>query len=212
MSRPIEKVTAFITRRSPNGHDLLLFEHPNAGIQIPAGTVEDGETPEQAIIREVNEETGLAPSSISIRQYLGCAEHRLSEEHRIIAKSTTVYARPDVTSFDWSHLRTGIPVVLSGRRADGFSQVTYEEFDRVPDPQYVTMCIIGWVPDDVLIDVRKRYFFHIEFHGHSQERWTVYSDNHHFGLFWAPLADLPEIIHPQDEWIEFLHRGDAFDD
>ncbi len=212
MPRTIEKVTTFVTRQSKDGHDLLLFEHPNAGIQIPAGTVEDGETPEQAVIREVNEETGLAPSSVSIRQYLGCAEDRLPEGQKIIAQSTKVYARPDVTSFDWSHLRKGIPVVLSGRRIKEFSQVTYEEFDRVPDPQYVTMCITGWVPDGVLTNIRKRHFFHVEFHGHSQERWTVDADNHRFTLFWAPLADLPEIIHPQDEWIEFLHRGDAFDD
>lgn len=212
MPRTVEKVTAFVTRQSKGRHDLLLFKHPNAGIQIPAGTVEDGETPEQAVIREVNEETGLAPSSVSIRQYLGCAEDRLPEGQGIIVEPTKVYARPDLASFDWAHLRKGIPVVLSGRRADGFSQVTYEEFDRVPDPQYVTMCITGWVPDDVLTNVRKRHFFHLEFHAHSQDRWTVDADNHRFTLFWAPLADLPGIIHPQNEWIEFLRRGDEFDD
>jgi 8-oxo-dGTP pyrophosphatase MutT (NUDIX family) len=212
MPRTIEKVTAFVTRQSKDGYDLLLFKHPNAGIQIPAGTVEDGETPEQAVIREVNEETGITPSSISIRQYLGCAEDRLPEGQGIIIESTKVYARPDLASFDWAHLRKGIPVVLSGRRADGFSQVTYEELDRVPDPQYITMCITGWVPDDVLTNVRKRHFFHVEFHGYSQERWTVDADNHRFTLFWAPLSSLPEIIHPQNEWIEFLRIGDEFDD
>ena len=206
MPRTIEKVTAFITRQSKDGHDLLLLAHPNAGVQIPAGTVEDDETPKEAVIREVAEETGLVPSSISIHQYLGCAEDRLPEGRRIIVESTQVYARPDVTSFDWAHLRKGILVVLSGRRAGGFSQVTYEEFDRVPNPQYVTMCITGWVPDDVLTNVTKRHFFHLEFHGHSEERWTVDADNHRFTLFWTPLADLPEIIQPQDEWLAFLYR------
>ena len=197
----VEKVTAFITRRAKHGYDLLLFEHPYAGVQIPAGTVKDDETPERAVVREAAEETGL--TSLAIRRYLGCAKDKLPEGHRIIAASTKVYARPDVTSFDWAYLRKGISVTL-GRRADGFSQVTYKEFDQVPDPQYVTMCITGWVPDDVLSDTKKRHFFHLEFHGHSEASWTVHTDNHLFTLFWSPLAALPEIIHPQDEWLEFL--------
>ena len=199
-----EKVTAFITRESADGHDLLLFKHPYAGIQIPAGTVEDDETPEEAVLREVSEETRL--TSLSVGQYLGCKEDRLPEGQRTIAESTKVYSRPDVTSSDWAHLRKGVPVKPSGRKLGGFSQVTYEEFDRVPNPRYVTVSITGWVPDRVLADARRRHFFHLESDGQSEERWTVYSDNHYFTLFWAPLVALPEIIHPQNEWLEFLSK------
>ncbi len=39
MPQIIEKLTAFVTRPTSNGYELLLFEHPTAGIQIPAGTV-----------------------------------------------------------------------------------------------------------------------------------------------------------------------------
>ena len=49
---------AYIT----NGSRLLLFTHPEApeaGIQVPAGTIEAGETPEDAVMREGREETGL---------------------------------------------------------------------------------------------------------------------------------------------------------
>ena len=148
MSRIVEKVTAFIIRESKDGQELLLFEHPNAGVQIPAGTVEDDETPEEAVIREATEETGL--TSLSMRQYLGCTEERLPARQRIIVEPTKVYARPDVTSFDWAQLRKGIPVALV-RRSGDFSQVKYEEFDRVPNPRYVTMGITGWVPDRVLL-------------------------------------------------------------
>jgi 8-oxo-dGTP pyrophosphatase MutT (NUDIX family) len=56
---PLEKVTAFITRKSDNGTELLLFKHPNAGIQLPAGTVEIGEKHDDAAKREAMEETGL---------------------------------------------------------------------------------------------------------------------------------------------------------
>jgi 8-oxo-dGTP diphosphatase len=58
------KVIAYITRNSKDGsRELLVFEHrdyPDAGIQVPAGTVKAGELPEVAVIREVEEETGLA--------------------------------------------------------------------------------------------------------------------------------------------------------
>ena len=49
---------AYIT----NGSRLLLFTHPKspeAGIQVPAGTIEPGENPQDAVMREAKEETGL---------------------------------------------------------------------------------------------------------------------------------------------------------
>ena len=52
------KVYAYITR----GDHLLVFRHvdfPEAGIQIPGGTLEDGEEPDEAVLREAFEETGL---------------------------------------------------------------------------------------------------------------------------------------------------------
>ena len=198
----IEKVTAFVTRTTGEGLELLLLEHPYAGVQIPAGTVED-ETPEEAVLREVAEETGIDLATIA--SYLGRDEVSLPEGQRIIAAPTKVYARPDTTSFDWATLRKGILVAVN-RRADGFSQVTYEEPDRVPDPQFITMAITGWVPDMVLADTVVRHFFHLEYCGPAKARWTAFADNHRFALFWAPITDLPEIISPQDEWLVFLHR------
>jgi 8-oxo-dGTP pyrophosphatase MutT (NUDIX family) len=198
----IEKVTAFVTRTTGEGFELLLLEHPYAGIQIPAGTVED-ETPQAAALREVAEETGI--DSATIDSYLGRDEVSLPDGQRMIAAPTKVYARPDVTSFDWAYLRKGIQVEVT-RRADGFSQVTYEEPDRVPDPQFITMSITGWVPDTVLADTVVRHFFRLEYCGPSKARWTAFADNHRFALFWAPISDLPKIIPPQDEWLAFLHR------
>jgi 8-oxo-dGTP pyrophosphatase MutT (NUDIX family) len=199
----IEKVTAFITRPTEEGLELLLLEHPFAGTQIPAGTVED-ETPEEAVLREVAEETGM--DSATIRRYLGGDKGTLPEGQRMIAAPTKVYARPDATSFDWAYLRKGIQVTVS-RRESGFSQVTYEEPDRVPEPRFITMSITGWVPDGVLADTVLRHFYQLEYCGASQERWTAFADSHAFTLFWAPLSNLPEIIPPQDEWLAFLHRG-----
>lgn len=46
-----------------NGTKLLVFTHPlspEAGIQVPAGTIQEGEDPAAAALREAREETGLS--------------------------------------------------------------------------------------------------------------------------------------------------------
>jgi 8-oxo-dGTP pyrophosphatase MutT (NUDIX family) len=197
----IEKVTAFVTAHTSKGTELLLFRHPNAGIQIPAGTVNPGETPDQAVIREVAEETGLV--EIEISRYLSARLEQLPENSRVILKNTRVYAHPDKSSFDWAHLRPGITVAVL-RRAVGFTQICYQEFNQVPDPQYVSMSIQGWVPDEALTQSRRRHFYHLEFNGKSTKEWQVFADHHRLTLFWSPLHDLPDIIPPQDEWLTVL--------
>jgi len=57
----VEKVCAYITR---NGSDVLVFEGPgHEGLQVPKGTVEVGERPREAMIRETIEESGLVAFS-----------------------------------------------------------------------------------------------------------------------------------------------------
>lgn len=62
---PIElrKVIAYVTRQRHGRTELLVFTHrhqPEAGVQVPAGTVEDGEDVAVAVVRELEEESGLS--------------------------------------------------------------------------------------------------------------------------------------------------------
>ncbi len=62
------KAFAYITHKCR----LLVFRHvdvPEAGVQVPAGTIEPGESPAQAMMREAREETGLA--DLALGRFLG---------------------------------------------------------------------------------------------------------------------------------------------
>ena len=140
MSAGIEKVTAFVTRVVNSRRELLLFQHPYAGIQIPAGTVELGEAPEAAAIRETHEETGL--HDVAIHQYLGRHEVVLPDTRRMLHQSTRVYARPDRMSFNWIRLTRGLTVTVE-RHSGDFTQISYQEWSRQVEPAYVSYQITG---------------------------------------------------------------------
>jgi len=70
------KVMAYITHH----HRLLVFRHldaPEAGIQVPVGTVEEHEQAEDAVLREAYEETGL--THLTLNCFLGEQERDMSD-------------------------------------------------------------------------------------------------------------------------------------
>lgn len=73
----VKKVVCYITR----GDKLLVFRHVDysyeqVGIQVPAGTVREGEDPQLSALREAEEETGLKRFS-SIR-FLGKQDYDIT--------------------------------------------------------------------------------------------------------------------------------------
>lgn len=61
-TQPQRKVIAYVTRVRAKHVELLVFVHedvPEAGVQVPAGTLGSDEDPETGVVREVMEETGL---------------------------------------------------------------------------------------------------------------------------------------------------------
>ena len=53
------KALAAVIRETNGQLELLAFQHPFAGVQIPKGTIEPNETVQAATIRELKEESGL---------------------------------------------------------------------------------------------------------------------------------------------------------
>ncbi len=88
------KVTALITRPGPTGPEVIVFDHPISGYQLPAGTVEDGETFAAAVLREGWEETGALGLEL-VRELAAFQDYRNEERHVFHLRATV--AMPD----DW---------------------------------------------------------------------------------------------------------------
>ena len=204
MSGVIQKVTAFIVRESGGVKELLVFKHPTAGIQIPAGTVEAGEDLKTAVKREVYEETGL--QSVEIEEYLGCFENELAEGERIIAETTQVYIEPDLNAMPYKEkLTKGLTVNYHSIQED-FTHISYIEYDKHPNPTCICYNITGWVPNENVSDRKTRHFFLLSTQEDTEDIWELKSDRGHiFQLYWTPLSPKPDIIPPQDRWLDFVY-------
>lgn len=132
-----QKAFAYITHRG----QLLVFRHvdvPEAGIQVPAGTIKPGEAPELAALREAQEETGL--QGLALVSFLGecvrdMTDRGKNEVHRRYFYHLRCTKRPPETwqheesdpsepvdrnprfAFFWAALPDGVPPLIAGHGA-----------------------------------------------------------------------------------------------
>lgn len=205
MNEVVEKVTAFIVRENSGIKELLVFKHPTAGTQIPAGTVERGETIEVAVKREAYEETGL--QLVEIQEHLGCVENELAETERVIAETTEVYIEPHSNAMPYAQkLNRGLTVNYHAKQ-DRFTHISYMEYDRHPNPTCIRTNITGWIPNENLSEKKRRHFFLLTTQAETADAWALQSDGGHiFSPYWTPLSPKPEIIPPQNRWLDFLYE------
>ena len=205
MNKIVEKVTAFIVRENNGVKELLVFKHPNAGIQIPAGTVEVGEDLETAVKREAKEETGL--QFVEIENYFGCIENELAEGESIIAETTQVYIEPSLNAVPYAKkLTRGLTVNYHSTQED-FTHISYIQYDKHPNPTCIRYNITGWVPNERLSGQKRRHFFQLTTQEKTADAWELESDGGHiFNPYWTPLSPKPNIIPPQDRWLDFVYE------
>lgn len=188
------KVTAFVTRDTERGRDLLVFRHPNAGIQLPAGTIEPEESPENAVRREVREETGL--TSVEMVDYLGMRNQPLASDEYVLLRSSRLLSAKNADCW----LGRGWRVRL--RQFDGeFAEVAYEEFE-MHDRLVVKSTVEGWLPKDALTQRVERHYFHLRLTAPTPEHWERSADmGHTFMLYWDALDRIDNLVPAHQEWL-----------
>lgn len=125
--RTVQKVIAYITQ----GERLLVFSHPyepEAGIQVPGGSVEPDESPEQAVLREAQEETAL--SDLTIVSKLG---------EQVIDVSD--YGRDEIYHRHFYHVR------FTGKSAERWR--TVEKFSSDGTGEHIFELYWVHMPDEV---------------------------------------------------------------
>lgn len=104
----IAKVVAYVTRVGAGGEsELLVFEHrdfPDAGVQVPAGTVDEGEGIEEALLREVEEETGIRGCRIVRKLAVYDWEH--PETHNVHERHVFQLEAPEGVANEWMWVET----------------------------------------------------------------------------------------------------------
>ncbi|MFF8716509.1 NUDIX domain-containing protein [Streptomyces sp. NPDC015184] len=103
MTAPRIRVAAYVIRER-TVPEVLVFDHvgmPAAGTQVPAGGVGPGEEPEQAVLREVTEETGLSTAEVIRRIAVEDKPHPETGQPR---RTTFFLLRAPVKTADaWDH-------------------------------------------------------------------------------------------------------------
>ena len=124
---PHEAAAAVV--HDPDRGVLLLYRHRFAvdawGWEVPAGRIDDGETPAQAAAREALEETGWRPGPLrplfAYYPMNGTADQRF---HVFLAEGATYEREPDHVETDrveWVALSTLRRLIAAGEVTDGFS-------------------------------------------------------------------------------------------
>ena len=195
------KVTCFVTRGSGEDAQLLVHWHTGAGTQVPAGTVEEGESFDEAAIREVREETDL--EGLQLLRRLGSRTSDVPEGQAVLRREESLKIRPaaDGPVTSWRLGRVAVDVVA---RDTNFARVLYQESVTEDGSELVVARFEGWVSADNLLYRQERYFYQFHASGDAPDRWTtIENDRYEFHLYWVPLVPKPSLlIAPQQQWLD----------
>jgi 8-oxo-dGTP pyrophosphatase MutT (NUDIX family) len=198
----LEKVTAFVLRPAAAGRELLIFRHPTAGYQLPAGTVEPGEDPLCAAVREVAEETGLAAR---VCEYLGTQDRPAPAGWAMPFKPWTALRTAPRADAPAEQLARSW--VLTGAAQGEYVFVRREERNLNKTPARLLWAQEGWVLRSELALGTRRHFYRLAPLVATPADWDQLADQDHvFHLFWVPAARLPQLAGEQNEWLAYLPK------
>jgi 8-oxo-dGTP pyrophosphatase MutT (NUDIX family) len=180
VTQRVDKATCLITRRNDGVDEIVVFDHPLAGVQLPAGTGNAGEDPLAAALREGWEETGIPRLS---------ARTKLNE---------LVEAAPG-----GGHGRLAVDVVVGDQLAMRGQATTVLDLRR--DTLLVEVAgKRGWIPAHAFADDVVRHVVQLESDVAMPNEWWVITPDGE-GLCWrcrwVPLHGELGLIDGQAQWV-----------
>jgi 8-oxo-dGTP pyrophosphatase MutT (NUDIX family) len=179
-----------------------VFWHTGGGVQVPAGTVEDGESFEEAARREVFEETDLR--GLELIGHVGVKTYDLTGGWSVLRREVELLVRPqaEAQSTRWKLGRSlNIGVI---ERRDGFARIVYSEEDIESETRMVYARFEGWVRAEDLYERQERRFYHFRAPSASPDKWTTIENGvHEFHLYWLPLVPKPGVLVESNQaWLD----------
>ncbi len=198
-----EKITAFILRLTQPVPEILVFEHPASGLQLPAGTVEIGEEPEMAVLRKVFEETEL--KQIEVVRKVTETHQFISPDEAYLMETLRCYAWPAQSAQRFGPLFTrGMRFQVFERKV-GFTRILYEGYDLEKKTDKSSTMIEGWLPTSSLTREIRRYFYLVKVLTETPQSWSFLNDRGYtIQLKWMPLTPAPQLNEEQTDWLHFL--------
>ena len=140
-----EAVATMVLRDAPDGHEVLLLKRatqPFLGKWFPVeGAIDAGESPDEAVIRELREETQLAPLAV-YRESTRIvpsepAEVRLHIYVAFVSRQGSVILNEEHSAFRWCSLEEALQLLPLPARQERKALVRAQcrFLDSVPPPE-----------------------------------------------------------------------------
>lgn len=101
---------AYITKGEDDERKILVFEHkdqPEAGLQVPGGTIEADELPIDALYREIEEETGITRECLALKGKVNKMNYYPSNKDIIYERNIFHLAYIGEETSEWEHCVAG---------------------------------------------------------------------------------------------------------
>lgn len=197
--KTVDKVTALVTSESQQASRLLVIQHPYAGLQVPAGTVNLGEDAQTAVFREVSEESGL--TELRLVKELATDLMTCAEPERVVLRMTKIFDEPSYDASSSGYALTRGSIVRMVNKIGMFAEIEADPLDTSQSPAERPVNVRGFVRNSLLgLNVR-RHIYHLVAQEETEDSWLHFADGNNFQVFWTRMDATIDLVPEQHQWL-----------